>query len=115
MKKAILSVAIFFFFIDMGLARAAMISRSINFYYEPNGLATATGTVEAVGLNSIEIYDEIEKRQERFVYLGQSGEFRKGDYIRIYYHPKGAIIQRVKRMTILKYKMDGQNLGYISR
>ena len=86
-----------------------------HYSYYPNGLATATGTVQATGLNSIEIYDEYQKRVERFIYLEDSEQFHKGDYIRIYYHPKTAVVAIIKRMTVLEYKENGQNLGNIFR
>ncbi len=85
-----------------------------NYGYVPNGLETATGVVQATDLNSIEIYDEERKQAERFVYLVQGEEFHKGDYVRVYYHPKGGIVQMIKRMTVLEYKKNSQNLGYIS-
>jgi hypothetical protein len=50
---------------------------------------------------------------ERFVYLEQGEQYHKGDYIRIYYHPQDAIVVRIKRMAVLEYKENGQNLGNI--
>jgi hypothetical protein len=111
MKKEILFLTILCFWAacaDRGIAASMR-----NYYYDQNGLGTATGIVSAAGLNSIEIFDEQQKRHERFVYLKQDKEFHKGDYVRIYYHHQGAIIARIKRMTVLKYKNNGQNLGNI--
>ncbi len=84
-----------------------------NYQYYPQDLATATGTVQATGLNSIDIYDEERKGVERFIYLEDNEQFHQGDYIRIYYHPKTVIAVIIKRMTVLEYKKDGQNLGNI--
>lgn len=102
------------FFICVGYGGSFVCLRT-NYSYYPNGLATATGTVQATGRNSIEIFDELQKREVRFIYLDQREGFNKGDYIRIYYYPMGNFVQNIKRMTVLEYKKDGQNLGYISR
>ena len=112
MKKRTLLVAVLYFFICVSQGMAAVFSRSGN--YSPNDLATATGTVEATGRNSIEIYDELQKRVGRFVFFDQGQRFHQGDYVRIYYHPMGKIVQKIKKMTVLEYKVNGQNLGYIS-
>jgi hypothetical protein len=114
MRNKILPFTILFFFICVGQVGAAVCPR-VNYNYYPNGLAMATGTVEAMDRNSIDIDDELQKRVERFVYLEQGEEFHKGDYVRIYYYPTDAVVQSIKRMTVLEYKMNGQNLGYISR
>lgn len=97
----------------MAQVGAAVFSRNYN--DAPNGIATLTGTVEGMGRNSISIYGEVQKRVVRFVYLEQGDRFHKGDYVRVYYHPIGAIVVLIKRMTIFEYKKHGQNLGYISR
>ena len=97
------------FFICVGQGFAA----PMNFYYDPNGLATVTGTIKGRGLNSIDIYDEERKRVERFIYLKDDERLHQGDYVRIYYHPKGGIVQKIKKMTVLEYKKDGQNLGNV--
>ena len=98
-----------FFLIGSYEAKASL----INYYYYPNGLATATGWVHSTARNTIVIYDEQEKRLERFVYLDQREQYHQGDYIRIYYHPKSKVVQTIKRMTVLNYKEHGQNLGNI--
>jgi hypothetical protein len=108
MRKRILLI-ILCFSICTSQGFAAM----MNFYHNPNELAIATGTVQAMGLNSIDIYDEDRKRVERFIYLQSDGQFRKGDDIRIYYHPKTAIVVTIKRMTVLEYRSNNQNLGNI--
>ena len=108
----ILPLTILFFLICAGPAGAAFCSRNIDYY--PNGLANATGAVVATGRNSIEIFNEEQKRVEKFVYLEQGKPYHQGDYIRIYYHPQGAIVAAIKRMTVLEYKRNDQNLGYIS-
>ena len=97
--------------LSAGQAFASM----MNFSHEPNDLATATGIVQATGLNSIKIYDEDRKRMERFIYLQDNEQFHQGDYIRIFFHPKTAVVAIIKRMTVLKYNENGQNLGYISK
>jgi len=96
------------FFVFVGHSFANMMN---NYPYYPQDLATATGTVEGTGLNSIDIYDEERRRVERFIYLEDNKQFSKGEYIRIYYHPKTLIVAIIKRMTVLKYNGDGQNLG----
>jgi len=114
MRKVNLPLTILYFVIWTAQGFAA--TSTINFFYNPNDLATATGTVQATGLNSIDIFDEDHKRVERFVYLlGDNGQFHQGDYVRIYYHPKTAVVAMIKRMTVLKYKENGQNLGNIFR
>lgn len=109
MRKTILPLAILWVLTCSGQGFSA----SMNFYYNPNGLATVTGTIEGSGLNSIDVYDEERKRVERFIYLEGNERFHKGDYVRIYYHPKGGIVQKIKKMTVLEYKENGQNLGNI--
>ncbi len=85
-----------------------------NYYsYYPQDLATATGTVEGTGLNSIDIYDEEQKRVKRFIYVGDTEQFHKGDYIRLFYNPKTTVVAIIKRMTVLEYKENGQNLGNV--
>jgi len=87
----------------------------MNYYGYPNGLATATGIVKSTGRNTIVIFDEQEKQLEGFFLLDQRDQYKSGDYIRIYYHPKTAVVQTIKRMTVLEYKANGQNLGNILR
>lgn len=111
MGKRILSVTILYFFMCMGQGFAFM----RNDYYVPNGIDSVAGTIEGGGLNTIDIYDEERKRVERFVYLDQKEQFQKGDHVRIYYHPRGGIVQSIKRMPVLDYKANGQNLGNIFR
>jgi len=67
----------------------------------------------ATGLNTIEIFDENYKRNETFINLDQKQYYNKGDYIRIYYYPQNVIVARIVRMTVLEYKVIGQNLGNI--
>jgi hypothetical protein len=102
---------IFYFFIFAG-SRAWAIGGMGSNFYNPNDLAKATGTVTAIGLNALYIYDEEEKRVEKFFYLGKE-EFHQGEYIRIFYHPENLVIVIAKKMTVLPYKENGQNLGYI--
>jgi len=111
MGKRILPLTILCFFIFVGQSFANM----MHFNHHPNGLATATGIVVATGLNSINIFDEERKRVERFIYLEDTKQFHQGDYIRIYYHSKTTVVAIIKRMTVLEYKSDGQNLGNIFR
>jgi len=80
-----------------------------------NDPAMATGAVQAVGRNTIDIYDEEQRKVERFIYFEYGEKFYKGDYVRIYYHPRGAVAQKIKRITVLEYKKNNQNLGYICR
>lgn len=109
MRKAVLPLAMACLFIWAGQAMGAI--GMGNYIYNPQDLAKATGTVMATGLNSIDIYDEEEKCVESFVYLGKE-QYHKCDYIRIFYHPRGAIVAKIIRMTVLEYR-NGQNLGNI--
>ena len=68
----------------------------------------------ATGLNFIKIYDEESKGVERFVFFEGAEQYHQGDYVRIFYHPRGAMAVMIKRMTVLEYKTNTQNLGYIS-
>jgi len=95
-------------------AGAAVCMRGHYCYYF-NDPATATGTVQATGRNTIDIYDEEQRKVERFIYFEHGEGFHKGDYVRVYYHPRGAVAQKIKRMTVLEYKKNSQNLGYICR
>jgi len=81
--------------------------------YYPNGLATVTGNVEALGLNSIDIFDEDQKRVVRLIYFSKGDGVHPGEYVRVYYHPDTGIVQTVKAMTVLPYIKNTQNLGYI--
>jgi hypothetical protein len=114
MRKVILPLIILGFLICTDRAGATVCSRNLYYYY-PNGLANATGTVTATGINSIELYDEENKRTERFIYLGQGQQYHNGDYIRIYYYPQSAVVATIMKMTVLEYKENGQNLGNIFR
>ncbi len=91
---------------------AFSMGRAYNHY--PNDIANVTGTVVSTSLNAIDIRDEEDKRVKRYIYLGTE-QFRKDEYIRIYYHPENALVVTIKRMTVLPYKGQGQNLGYMSR
>lgn len=113
MKKVILLLIFSSLFICVGQGRAAVFQTNHYYNYYPNGLANATGTVVATGLNSIEIFNEENKRNETFIILGQEQDYSKGEYIRIYYHPDSAIVAKIMRMTVYQYKRDGQNLGNI--
>jgi hypothetical protein len=109
MRKRILFLTIFLLLVWAGQSLARM----MNFNFTPNDLATATGIVQATGLNSIDIFDEERKRLERFIYLTDNENIHQGDYVRLYYHPKNAVVVMIKKMTVLEYKGDGQNLGNI--
>jgi hypothetical protein len=111
MKKIIFFLTILLFVFCAGQSYARM----NNFYYNPNGLAVSTGIVQATGLNSIDIYDEERKRLVRFIYLEDNKQFHRGDYVRIHYHPETSVVAIIKRMTVLEYRGDGQNLGNIFR
>jgi hypothetical protein len=106
-----MTILCFFIGTSQGMGLVQTFSKSYSYY--PQDIARATGTVVAVGLNSIDINNEYTNRVERFVYLGQD-KFQKGDYVRIYYHPKSAVVVMIKRMTVLKYDKKGQNLGNIN-
>ena len=114
MREIVLSLTILCFFTCIGQGSSSVCLRgsSHNYYNDP---ALVTGIVQAIGRNTIDIFDEEQKKVERFIYFEHGKEFNKGDYVRIYYHPRGAVVQIIKRMTVLKYNMNGQNLGYICR
>ncbi len=102
------------YFICVSQAEGIVCPRNNNYYY-PNGLATATGTVQANGRNSIKIYDEDQKRVGRYIYFEHGEMFHQGEYVRVYYNPQNLVVRMIKRMTVLDYKKNGRNLGYISR
>ena len=72
----------------------------------------AIGTIQALGRNTIEVYDEEDRTVKRLIYQDYSQPFHKGDRVRIYYDPAGNRIQSIKKMTSLEYSRGGQNLGY---
>jgi hypothetical protein len=114
MRKRILPLMILCFFICVGQVGAA-VCPAFHYYYAPNDLETVTGTFQAMGRNSIDIMDELQKRVVRLIYFDQGEEFHKGDYLRVYYHPQDAVVVKIKRMTVLDYKENGQNLGNVFR
>jgi len=72
-----------------------------------------TGTIEAMGTNSVDIRDEDDKTLKHYVYFGQDVEI--GDHVRAHYDPVSLRIDLLKKMTKLKYNKDGQNLGYTTK
>jgi RNase P/RNase MRP subunit p29 len=72
-----------------------------------------TGTVEKIGRNTIDIRDEDDKVLKRFVYFDTDVQI--GERVRIHYEPRSGRVDRLKKMTVVEYKKDGQNLGYISK
>jgi hypothetical protein len=103
------------FFICHSLAQASICNIRSDDPYYPNGLATATGYVKAQGRNFVEIYDEIQEKLIRLTFLAHGEKFDQGEYVRAYYYPESLMVQRIFKMTVLKYKKNTQNLGYICR
>lgn len=79
------------------------------------GPETAVGTIQALSRNTIELYDEDRREVRRFVYLGDLGEIREGDRVRVYYSESSGRVELIKKMTALEYQKAGQNLGYVVR
>jgi hypothetical protein len=83
---------------------------------ENNMVEPVFGTVESIGLNSIDVMDEHNKRVKRFVYLHRQKNFQKGDRVRIdpasHRHDLAAT---VTKMTNVEYKKEGRNAGYITK
>ena len=70
------------------------------------------GTIQSVDRNTLNIYDETEKVVKRLVYLDYSQPFHKGDRVRAYYRTDGNVVTVIKKVTLLEYSKNGQNLGY---
>jgi hypothetical protein len=102
---------ILIFVVWAGSADAAIFARSYHHY--PNDLGIATGAIEVIARNTVQIYDEEQKRSRRFIYFEQTHGFVPRDYVRIYYRPETNTVQMIRKMTVLEYKRNGQNLGYI--
>ena len=71
------------------------------------------GIIQSVFKNTITIEDERNHEVRSLIRPGIEREFQKGDYVRVYYHTHGNLIDTIKRMTVLGYKKEKQNLGYI--
>ncbi len=93
-------------------AQAGFFTRG-NGCYHPNGVDSVIGTIQGRSRNTIEIYDEQDKRTKRFIYLGDRGEFKSGDRVRLFYYPDDHVVQIIKRETPVQYQKNGQNTGYI--
>lgn len=103
----IAGTAVFFFFVGLCFAWLPMDAAS-----GPMGYVV-TGTIEKIGRNTIDIRDEDDKVLKRFTYF--YGDVAVGDRVRIRYQPRSGIVEQLKKMTVVEYKEDGQNLGYIRR
>jgi hypothetical protein len=73
---------------------------------------TITGTIQNTSRNTLEILDEDQKEVRRVVYLGNKEKFRVGERVRVYLEPDNVTVKMIKKMTVLEYRRDGQNLGY---
>ena len=101
------SIVIFFFCTGLSFAWLALDAGSNSMAY------VITGTIEKIGRNTIDIRDEDDKVLKRFVYF--DSDVQIGDRVRIHYEPRSGRVDRLKKMTVVEYKKDGQNLGYISK
>ena len=78
------------------------------------GTAILTGTVVALGRNSIEIRDEKENYVvKRLTYFKGKEEIKIGDRVRLWIDERYGVVERIKVMTPVEYKEKGQNGGYI--
>jgi len=84
-----------------------------NYDYYPNNIEIITGTIQSTRLNTLKIYDELDKRVKSLIDLKQDEAYYAGEYVRVYFHPDNGIVVKIKRMTVLAYKKNGQNLGNI--
>lgn len=79
---------------------------------DPDRVESIVGTIEGRHRNSIDVFDELEKRTKRFVYLNDRNELKIGDRIRVYYYPRGYLVQNIKKMTAVAPE-EGKNQGYL--
>ncbi len=71
------------------------------------------GTISAVGRDTLEVYDEGEKRTKRFVYLFNGVQFITGERVRIFFNSSSGAIELIKKVTPLEYEKGVRNLGYL--
>ena len=109
MIKKTVTLALLLFFVST--AQAGVFIRGYNYY--PNGVNSVIGTIQDRSRNTIEIYDERDKRIKRFIYLTDRGQFKSGERVRLYYYPINRVVQNIKRETPVQYRENGQNSGYI--
>lgn len=79
---------------------------------DPEQIQSIVGIIQGRNRNTIDILDELEKRTKRFVYMNDSGELKIGDKVRVYYYPRGYVVQNIKKMTGSPAQ-EGQNQGYL--
>ena len=106
-RIVIMGITVFFFFVGLCFAWLPMDAVS-----GPMGYIV-TGTIEKIGRNTIDIRDEDDKVLKRFTYF--YGDVAVGERVRIRYQPRSGIVEQLKKMTVVEYKEDGQNLGYLRR
>jgi hypothetical protein len=109
MIKKTITLALLLFFVSA--AQACVFMRQYNYY--PNGIDSVVGTIQGKSRNTIEIYDEQDKRTKGFIDLTDRGQFKLGERVRLYYYPVNRVVQNIKRETSVPYRENGQNLGYI--
>jgi hypothetical protein len=73
----------------------------------------AIGSIQYLGRNTIDIFDEKLRMDRRFTYFGSQRELQVGERVRIFFDPDSRVVRIIKKITPLEYRQDGQNLGYI--
>ena len=111
LMKLIFSVCLIFLLFLPSVSHAVEMRR--HYYLETDN--SVTGIIQAVGRNGIDIDDEYARAVKRFVYLGPSLPYHPGDRVRVYYERGSNVIRNIKKMTVLEYSKNGQNLGYVTK
>lgn len=103
------------FFLSFLFVSGASFSVADDLFSIPQRCETTTGTIREISLNLLIIDDENMNQRRRFVYLGTNNGLQPGDRVRIRYCGPEKIAERVDKLTVLEYKKEGQNLGYIEK
>ena len=83
---------------------------------EATALQDTTGTITAIKRNRIVILEDGTHLKRSFLYMRRDiDQFLSGERVRIYFRNRYSTVISVKKMTVLKYNKEKQNLGYITR
>jgi len=83
---------------------------------ETTALQGTTGTITAIKRNRIVILEDSTHLKKSFLYMRRDiDQFHSGERVRIYFRNRYSPVISVKKMTLLKYNKEKQNLGYITR
>ena len=80
-----------------------------------NSPDSVVGEIRHISRNTLEIFDEDLKELRRFTYLRGLERFQVGERVRVFFEARSTVVSVIKKMTVLDYRTNGQNLGYIFR